>query len=176
MQLDKTAEECKRVHEERHKIYEQLVDIVKMQEEKKKGLEMIGKALGTITVDLKQREDEKRNKKEALSSQEKTNKAKEAENEGKGRIEDTERKKLKKAEEDIQNLEDITKSLKTELSARAMTLTQQRAEATMLSQKLDQQKERLLRTRSLLDNTRMQLSKHADTEANLESRRKRGSR
>lgn len=172
MQLDKTAEECKRVHEERHKIYEQLVDIVKMQEEKKKGLEMIGKALGTITVDLKQREDEKRNKKEALSSQEKTNKAKEAENEGKGRIEDTERKKLKKAEEDIQNLEDITKSLKTELSARAMTLTQQRAEATMLSQKLDQQKERLLRTRSLLDNTRMQLSKHADTEANLESRRK----
>lgn len=172
MQLDKTAEECKRVHEERHKIYERLVDMVRRQEEKKKGIEMLGKSLGNVTIELKQREDEKRNKKDSLSGQEKSNKTKEAENEAKGRIEDTERKKLKKSEEDVQNLEDVVKSLKTELSARAMTLSQLRAEATMMSQKLDQQKERLLRTRALLENTRKQLSKHADTETNLESRRK----
>jgi chromosome segregation ATPase len=172
MQLDKTAEECRRVHEERHKIYEQLVEIVRKQEEKKKGLEIIGKELGNITVELKQSEDEKRSKKDALSSQEKSNKSKEADNETKSRVEDGQRKVLKKDDVDVKNLEDVVKSLKTELSARAMTLSQLRAEATMMSHKLDQQKERLLKTRSLLDNTRKQLSKHGDAKDTLESRSK----
>lgn len=175
MQLDKTAEECKKVHEERHQIYEQLVGIVNRQDTKKKELEMIGKNLGSITIDLKQKEDDKRNKKEALSNQQKANKQKETDIMIKTRTEEQERDKLRKADTEVKNLEDVVKSLKTELSARAMTLAQKRAELTMLSQVLDQQKERLLRTRSMLENTRKLLSKHADSEATLESRRKEAS-
>jgi len=172
MQLDKTAEECKRAHEERHQIYEQLVDIVKKQEDKKQALEMIGKQLSATTIELKQKEDDKRNKKESLSNQQKANKQKETDIMIKTRTEEQEREKLRKADMEVKNLEDTVKSLKTELSARATTLSQKRAELTMQSQRLDQQKERLLKTRAMLDNTRKQLNKHADSEASLESRRK----
>ncbi len=172
MQLDKTAEECKKVHEERHQIYEQLVDIVKRQEDKKKALEMIGKQLGATTIELKQREDDKRNKKESLTSQQKSNKQKETDIMIKTRTEEQERDKLRKADEEVKNLEDMVKSIKTELSARAATLSQKRAELTLLSQRLDQQKEHLLKTRVMLENTRKQLNKHASNEENLEARRK----
>jgi chromosome segregation ATPase len=171
MQLDKTAEECKRVHEERHQIYEQLVDIVRRQEEKKKGLEQIGKELGTITIELKQREEDKHNKKDALANQQKANKQKETDNMIKTRTEEQEREKRRKTENAVKALEDTVKSLKTELGARAMTLAQKRVEMTGLSQGLDKQKERLLRTRALLESTRKRLSRQTTTEDRLEARR-----
>lgn len=172
MQLDKTAEECKRVHEERHNIYEQLVEIVKRQEDKKQALELIGKQLSATTLELKQKEEDKIKDKESLNALQKANKQKETDIMIKTRTEEMEREKLRKADMEVKNLEDVVKSLKTELSARATTLAQKRAELTLLSQALDQQKERLLKTRAALDNTRKLLSKHGDKEVNLESRRK----
>ena len=172
MQLDKTAEECKRVHEERHNIYEQLVAIVKKQEEKKRELELIGKDLTETNTELAQREEDKRNKREAVSIQQKANKQKDTDIMIKTRTEEQEREKLRRADLEVKNLEDLVKSLKTELSARATTLAQLRSELTLKSQGLDQQKERLLKMRVALEDTRKKLSKHADTEVNLEARRK----
>ena len=77
MQLDRTAEECKRVHEQSHNIYGKLVDIVKKQEKKNRELELVGRKLTETTAELNQREEDKRNKREGVLTQQKANKQKE---------------------------------------------------------------------------------------------------
>lgn len=167
IQLDKTAEECARVHEERRDIYQQLVEVVKLQEDKKSALVKIGKELGSVTVEVNQRNTDISNKKDALANQIKANKQKETDILVKTRTEEQDREKQRKEEKAVKDLEDEVRRVKTELSAHAMTLTQKRNELTLFSQRLDEQKERLLRTKTALENTRKLMSRHEEDESKV---------
>lgn len=144
IELDKTAEEFKREHDERHRLFEKWQEVTKNIARRNQDINDMGEKFAAVKVDISKNEDVLNEKKTQLRAQSKLNKEEEAKNMLLVRDISDRKNDNKQIEfEEINNLQAKVEILKNQLSSDATSLSSKRTKLDLQAQELLAKKQRL---------------------------------
>lgn len=143
IELDKTAEEFKKHHEERHKLYQQWEDALQTISRREETINLEADKYAQIKMEIENSKNLLNEKKDFLDSLKNENKGIELDIQGSERINYQKKEANKQRVESINNLSAEVEILKNQLSAFASDLQQKRNRYAALNEELLRKKQRL---------------------------------
>eukprot|EP00828_Plagiopyla_frontata_P039531 TRINITY_DN5201_c0_g1_i7.p1 TRINITY_DN5201_c0_g1~~TRINITY_DN5201_c0_g1_i7.p1 ORF type:complete len:487 (-),score=118.97 TRINITY_DN5201_c0_g1_i7:135-1595(-) len=143
IELDKTAEEFKKNHQQRHKYFEQWKEVCEIIAKRDKAIVEEGENFAKIKMEINQNKQIQDEKQQFLRKQKLDNKNKDTEIQilERGLISD--RAQIKGIQEQLENLDADVEILKNQLSAFAQDLSSKKLRRAKMEQDLDVKKQRL---------------------------------
>jgi chromosome segregation ATPase len=168
IELDKTAEEFKRLHAERHQLYLQWQDTVDNSRKRDELINETGESYGSAKEFLDKKKVDLEDHKKKLDREKENNKELESNIAGEERQLTKIRESLAKFEEERNNLEGEVAILRNQLSAFATELSHKRINVSSLNQVLGERMQRLDAAKKKYQATKERLSSEKNAQDNLE--------
>ena len=168
IELDKTAEEFKRMHSERHQLYLQWQDTVENSRKRDELINETGEQYGSSKEFLDKKKADLEDHKKKLDREKENNKELESNIGGEERQLTKIRESLAKFEEDRNNLEGEVAILRNQLSAFATELSNKRINVANMNQVLGEKMQRLDAAKKKYQATKERLSTEKSAQDNLE--------
>jgi chromosome segregation ATPase len=168
IELDKTAEEFKRMHSERHQLYLQWQDTVENSRKRDELINETGEQYGSSKEFLDKKKADLEDHKKKLDREKDNNKELESNIGGEERQLTKIRESLAKFEEDRNNLEGEVAILRNQLSAFATELSNKRINVANMNQVLGEKMQRLDAAKKKYQATKERLSTEKSAQDNLE--------
>lgn len=170
IELDKSAEEFKKNHEERHKLYEQWKEATENIRRREEAIAHEGEKYAGIKTQIQEAQRHVNEKKAFLDERKQENKQTEQSIITNERLIAQKRNENKKISESIENLEAEVEILKNQLSAFASDLAAKRARHATLSEELLHKKQRLNLSKKKYDSQKHKLETEGELAKELESK------
>ena len=167
IELDKTAEEFKRLHNERHELYLQWEETLKTIKRREEQIEEEGDRLAKAEIDLENKQTQVSQNKKQLDSQKASNKQKEGKNHMKSRLLVNQRMLEAKKATDLENLHENVKITSNQLSAFATEQGNKRTHVAELNKDLERAKKRLDASRKKYTGKQKELNRETTAEKSL---------
>ena len=168
IELDKTAEEFKRMHSERHQLYLQWQDTVENSRKRDELINETGEQYGSSKEFLDKKKADLEDHKKKLDREKDNNKELESNIGGEERQLTKIRESLAKFEEDRNNLEGEVAILRNQLSAFATELSNKRINVANMNQVLGEKMQRLDAAKKKYQATKERLSTEKSAQDSLE--------
>lgn len=172
IELDKTAEEFKRLHGERNQLYLQWQETVENSRKRDQMIREAGEEYAKKKLELERKTNELNDKKNIMSHENANNKELEATIAATERFLARLRTEFGGKEEMLSDLKDRVQILKNQLSAFASDLTNKRINVSSLNKELDYKKQRLEAAQRKYKQTTEKLKKENIAKDNLEAANK----
>jgi chromosome segregation ATPase len=172
IELDKTAEEFKRVHQERHKLYLQWTDAVVSSRKIEEQIAQIGEEYANARVYLQKKKEDYEASNQRLQREKENNKTLETEIVGEERIIAKTREDISNKDDNRHDLEGEVSILKNRLTSLATELAGRRANVAHINNELENKMERLDTAEKKYNMTKEKLEKESGAKDNLESANK----
>ena len=172
IELDKTAEEFKRLHAERHQLYLQWQETVENSRKRDELINETGEQYGSAKDFLDKKKADLEDHKGKLAREKENNKELESGIGGEERQLTKIRESLARYEQDRDNLEGEVAILRNQLSAFATELSNKRINVANMNKILEEKMQRLDAAKKKYQATKERLSKEKDTQDNLEAANK----
>lgn len=169
IELDKTAEEFKRLHAERHQLYLQWQDTVENSRKRDELINETGEQYGSAKDFLDKKKVDLEDHKRKLEREKENNKEQESSIAGEERTLTKIRESLAKHEEERNNLEGEVAILRNQLSAFATELANKRNNVANMNAVLEEKMQRLEAAKKKYQATKERLSKEQDQKDHLEA-------
>jgi len=167
IELDKTAEEFKRHHEERHKLYQQWEEALQAITRREETINHEADKYAQIKMEIEASKNQLEEKKNFLESLKGANKGTELDIQGSERINFQKKEANKQRNESITNLTANVEILKNQLSAFASDLQQKRNKYAGLNEELLRKKQRLNNAEKKFSTQKVKMSSADDLVSEL---------
>ena len=172
IELDKTAEEFKRVHQERHKLYLQWTDAVVASRKIEEQIATIGEEYANARVYLQKKKEDYEASNQRLQREKENNKTLEIEIVGEERVIAKTREDIADKENRKHDYDGEVSILKNRLTSLATELATKRANVAAMNTELENKMERLDTAEKKYDSTKDRLEREKGAKDNLESANK----
>lgn len=172
IELDKTAEEFKRVHQERHKLYLQWTEAVVASRKIEEQIAQIGEEYANARVYLQKKKEDYEGANNRLSREKDNNKELETEIQAEERTIAKTREDIAEKDNKRHDLEGEVSILKNRLTSLATELACKRANVSAMNSELENKMERLDTAEKKYNQTKDRLEKEQGAKENLESANK----